>query len=45
MYAAIYKILLMGIKDPNKQRGIPFLCTGELNIIKMAIFLKLIFGF
>lgn len=40
MYAANYKILLMEIKDPNKQRGTPFLWTGELNIIKMAIFLN-----
>ena len=45
MYAANYKILLKEIKDPNKQRSIPFLWTGELNITKMAIFLKLIFRF
>ena len=45
MYAANYKILLMEIKDPNKQRGTPFLWTGELNIIKMAILLKVIYRF
>lgn len=45
MYTVNYKILLMEIKDPIKRRGIPFLWIGELNIVKMAIFLNLSFRF
>ena len=46
LYTENYKTLMKEIKDDtNKWRNIPYSWTGRINIVKMSILPKAIYGF